>query len=261
MDSNGLKELNGQLRSEQASKDPTPPPTHSAADATTEAGNISAGDTLSTNADAHRDLGAPGNPLQPIPPPRTKHKVDLTLAVLSGQNKLQAVECLAVQEIKGIGAMFTPDLNAKLGFPGLVSKRGYDNVYQIINGPLLDDPRIMKHASLIAFVPAYNWSTFEVVLRPVKKSGPGVRMLADFERLQAHFPNYNAYVEWDDVRFRHIVRWTMLTSQEQGVIGQVKWPTQAQIISALNPLAYDNLDDLAQVNDNVRLMLQSREVQ
>ena len=233
-----------------------PPAPDPALDATP---NTIAGET-STDASAHSNLGAPSNPLQPIPPPKTKRAVDLTLAVLSGQNKLQAVECLAVQEIKGIGAMFTPDLNAKLEFSGLVYKRKFDKVYQIINGPLLDDPRIMKHASLIAFVPAYNWSTFEVVLRPVKKSGPGVRMLAAFEKLQAHFPNYNLYVDWDEDRFRHDVQWTMLTPQEQEVIRQVKWPTQEQIISALNPLAYDNLDDLAQANDNIRLMLRSQEV-
>jgi hypothetical protein len=257
-----LKEVNGQVPSVPTPKEPDLPPTHTATDVTTDAAINSAGDMLRPNAEARHPSGGNANRLQPASVLQTKRKVELTRAALPTQGDPQAVESLSVRVLKGVGASFTPYLNAMLTYFGLeYAPRGeFQKQYQIVDGPLLDDPRVMRHARRIAFVPVYSWSTYELSLLPVKQSIHGRRVLDDLKKLQPRFPNFQAYIEWVDNRKRHVVYSYPLTAAEQNVITAVKWPTPEEVREALCDIGYDHIDDLAQANDDIRLMLQAREV-
>jgi hypothetical protein len=256
-----LKEVNGQVPSVPTPKEPELPPTSSATDVATDAAINSAGDMLRPNAEARRPPGGNANRL-PTSVLQTKRKVELTRAALPNQGAPQSVESLSVRVLKGVGASFTPYLNAMLTYFGLeYAPRGeFQKLYQIVDGPLLDDPRVVKHARRIAFVPVFSWSTYELALLPVKQSTHGRRVLDDLQKLQPRFPNFQAYIEWDHDRKRHVVYSYPLTAAELNVITAVKWPTPDEVWEALCDIAYDRIDDLAQVNDDIRLILQSREV-
>src|SRR5262249_8877005 len=145
-----------------------------------------------------------------------KRKVDLARAALPDLGVLQTVESLSVRELKGVGAMFTSNLTATLVFFGLVFKpQGeYETLYQIVTGSLVSDPRIMRYAKRIAFVPVFSWSSFEMVLLPVKLTSYGRRVLDDLQKLQPRFPNFKSFIEWDPNRKRHVLHWDVLTNQE-----------------------------------------------
>jgi hypothetical protein len=81
------------------------------------------------------------------------------------------------------------------------------------------------------------------------------------KKLQPRFPDFRAFIEWDATRKRHVVHWEALTEQERGVIATVNWPAQEEILEALSAVAYDDLDDLAEANEDIRTLLRSREVE
>jgi hypothetical protein len=95
---------------------------------------------------------------QPLPTIQPKRKVDFAHAMLPAPGALQTVESLCVRELKGVGAMFTPNLTGILVFMGLVYKPygEYESQYQIIAGQLMNDPRVMKYAKRIVFIPAFS---------------------------------------------------------------------------------------------------------
>jgi hypothetical protein len=176
---------------------------------------------------------------------------------------LQTVESLTVRDLKGPGAMFTPNLSGALAFFGLVYRPPgeYETQYQIVAGPLLSDPRIMKYAKRLAFVPVYSWSSYEILLLPIKLTTFGRRVLDDLKTLQTRSPGFKAFVEWDPTRKRHVVYWDPLTEQEKPFLNAVKWPGCDEICDALSAVAFDDLGDLTQANEDIRLLLQSREVE
>jgi hypothetical protein len=173
---------------------------------------------------------------------------------------MAAVESLTVQECKGVGQTFSANMDGMLSFHGLVYKHEYETTYQVIAGPLLNDPRVMSRATRIAFVPAYSWSTFEVVLLPVKLTIYGRRVLEDLWKVQPEFPNRKTFVHWDPAKKRHIVFVDDLCDQECSIIAGVKWPTKEQILEALQATAFDNLDDLVGANEEIRALVTSKEV-
>jgi hypothetical protein len=203
------------------------------------------------------------NPLRPLPTLQPKRKVDLARAALPDLGSLQTVDTLSVRELKGIGAMFTPNLSGILVFLGLVYKPPgeYETLHQIITGPLTSDPRVMKYAKRIAFVPAYSWSAFEMVLQPIRLTTFGCRVLDDLKKLAGRVPDFKAFIEWDATRKRHVVHWYELTEQELSVVAAVKWPSREEILEALSAVAYDDMNDLAQANEDIRTLLRSREVE
>lgn len=196
-------------------------------------------------------------------PLQTKRKIDLTRAALPDVGSLQAVTTLSVRELKGVGAMFTPKASGALTFLGLVYKplNEYETIHQILAGPLQNDPRVMRYAKRITFVPAFSWATFEVVLVPVKVTTFGRRVLEDMQKLATQFPHFKIFVEWDANRKRHVVYRNGLSEQEESLIASVKWPSQEEILDALSASAYEDLEDLKSANDDIRTLLQSREVE
>jgi hypothetical protein len=215
--------------------------------------------TPPTPARVPEDVNRP----QPLPTIQPKRKIDLAHAMLPDPGALQTVESLCVRELKGVGAMFTPNLSGILMFMGLVYKpQGeYEAQYQIIIDQLMTDPRVMRYAKRIVFTPVYNWSMFEMILLPVKLTTFGRRVLDDLQKLQPRFPHFKAFIEWDGTRKRHMVRWDTLTEQEQGIIVTVKWPAREDILDALSATAYDDLETLAEANDDIRTLLRSHEVE
>ncbi len=202
--------------------------------------------------------------LQPLPAPLTpSRRVDLRTVVMDGLPETTAVETLDVRELKGIGATFTPNMAQALPFRGLEYKPEgeFDAVYQIIAGPLLHDPRIVGRLKTITFVPAYAWSTCEIVLAPFKGTKFGMRVLHCLRSLQPEFPNVKVFVEWNESRKRHLVQSMAMTSQERDLISKVAWPTRDQVLDALSMTAFDSLDDLTAANDEIRALLNSREVE
>jgi hypothetical protein len=165
--------------------------------------------------------------------------------------------------MKGISQTFTPNLETALPFHGLVSTPPgeFDAVYHIIAGPLLSDPRIAGRVKTITFVPAFSWSTFEVVLVPFKGTKFGMRVQQDLGSLKPQFPNVKVFVEWDALKKRHVVQSLPMTAQEQELISKVIWPSRVQIIEALQISAFDDINDLAAANDEIRTLLSARMVE
>jgi hypothetical protein len=173
------------------------------------------------------------------------------------------VDTLVVRELRGVGIMFTPKLDALMNFHGLVYKPAgeYQANYQIVTGPLLNEPRVSRSAKIISFAPTFSWSNHEVVLTPFKLTTFGRLVLDALHKLNHRFPSYKAFVVWDASRRRHVVHYDDLTPQEQAVIDGVTWPGEAAILEALTPIAYDNLDDLAAANDDIRALIRFTEVE
>jgi hypothetical protein len=211
-----------------------------------------------------RDKAAPAEPkLVPAPLPTLKRKVDLKAAILPSLSAVQSVESLAVKELKGVGANFTSNIAGVLMFFGLAHKpQGeFETRHQVLAGNLMTDPRLMGRAQRIAFVPAFSWAANEVVLMPVKLNTYGQRVLQDLQKLHdTVYPDFKAFVQWNESKRRHVVSYDALTEQEKAVIAKVKWPTQDEIVEALSASAFDNIEDLAAVNDEVRTLLHAQEV-
>jgi hypothetical protein len=182
---------------------------------------------------------------------------------MSGLTAATQVEQLVVREMKGISQTFTPNLEGALTFRGLVSTPPgeFEAVYLIIAGPLLSDPRIVGRVKTITFVPAFAWSTFEVVLVPFKATKFGMRVLQDLLSLKPRFPNFKVFVEWDALKKRHVVQSLPMTEQEQELIAKVIWPSRGQIIEALQLSAFDDINALAAANDEIRTLLSARAVE
>jgi hypothetical protein len=202
-------------------------------------------------------------PLVELPTnPKPIRKLDLARAVMPGVSGLRPVEQLVVRQMKGPGQMFTADLDSALNFLGLVHKPAgeFEERYEILADNLLKDPRLARLAKRVAFVPAFAWTTFEVVLMPVKVTSFSQRVVADLAKLKPRFPSYKAFIQWDDSKRRHVVYQEDLTAHEAELIHKVTWPTRDQILEALEVTAYDDLAALCEVNDEVRTLLSAREV-
>ena len=83
---------------------------------------------------------------EPLPGLKPRRKIDLTRAALPEVGSMGMVESLLVREMKGVGAMFTPNLEAALTFYSLIYKPEgeFDPRFQIVTGDLLNDPRVMR---------------------------------------------------------------------------------------------------------------------
>lgn len=200
--------------------------------------------------------------LQPIPELRPKRRVDLTLVALPGAGDITAVESLEIRELKGIWSPFTPYFEGMLTFHTIVykPKGAFETVYQILGKKLHSDPRIIQRARRVTFLPVYSWATAETVIMPIKMSTYGARVLGALKKLQPQCPNVKAYVEWSQATKRHVVSRDDLSNQEQEVIKCLRWPTSEEMLDALSDSAFDNIEDLAAVNDDVNAFLRAREV-
>lgn len=220
------------------------------------------GDDPTPPADPAAASGLPSRlpPAQPVVPPR--RKLDLSLAALPQVGDLQPVQQLGVREFKGVGSQFTAHIDSALAFHGLVHQPPgeYETHYQIIAGDLLKDPRIVRLAKRIAFIPVYAWSAFEVALMPLKVTTFGQRVIADLTKLRAKFPLYKAFVTWDAGKKRHVVYEESLSPGEAELIGGVAWPSREEIAAALEVTAFDDLTDLMAANEEVHTLLTAREV-
>lgn len=201
--------------------------------------------------------------LKPIPLPQPSRRINLQPINAPDLQSAQTVESLLVQELRGPGATFTPNLDLAMTFNGLVHRPPdeFEKEYQIVTGPLQNDPRVSSRMKQIVFVPGFSWQTLSMILVPFKASRYGRRVLADLERLTPRFPSFKAFVEWSETRRCHLVRYLPLTASETEFIAKVKWPTREEILDALQASAFDNIDDLAEANDEIRTILQSKEVQ
>jgi len=200
--------------------------------------------------------------LSPPPVMAPKRRVDLHTVALSIVPEAKPIELLTVKEMKGINAIFTPLLAEALKFHGLVHKPvgEFDDVFQIVTGPLLRDPRVASRTRRITFVPAFAWATCEIVIAPIKDTRFGAAVFHSLQSLQPRFPFFKVFVEWNDVKKRHVVNEVAITADERELISKTPWPTRDQLIEALQMVAYDDINDLAQVNDEIRTVLAAREV-
>jgi hypothetical protein len=206
--------------------------------------------------------GPRGRP-SPLGGLQPKRKIDLAKAILPDPGSERTVEILCVREVKGVAAYFTPNLGATLTFHGLVYKPQdeYETHYQIVSGRLQDEPRVMRYAKRIGFVPAYVWSSSDIALLPYKLTTFGRRVLHDLQELQPRFPDLKIFVEWDGTCKRHVVHYEDLTDQEKAVIAKIAWPSREQILDALSATAYDDLSELIEANEDIKALFRSREVQ
>jgi hypothetical protein len=200
---------------------------------------------------------------QPETLPTPKRTVDLSTAVLPGLGDYKLVDRLAVRELKGAGATFSPNLEGALAFHGLVykPKGAFEAAHQIIFGPLLTNARVVSRAQRIVFLPVFDWGSLEIVLLPVKQTTYGQRVLVDLQQLQKkHSLHVKAFIQWEERRRRHVVYHDDLSQQEKTAIGQVKWPTREQILEDLAASAYNDINELADANQDIRTLLSAREV-
>jgi hypothetical protein len=77
----------------------------------------------------------------------------------------------------------------------------------------------------------------------------------------ANIPRFKCFVQWDGGRHHHVVYYDELTPQEENIITEVSWPTRQEICRALSATTYGALDVLVGANDDIRTLLQSREVE
>jgi hypothetical protein len=208
------------------------------------------------------DGAGPDTELAALPAIESPRNIDLRLATLPAAHALRTIDNLMVRELKGLGTMFTPNVDAALDFFGLAYKpRGvFETQYQIIAGPLLNDPRVKRLASPVSFVPAFSWSTLEVVLAPYKLTAHGQRTLQLLRKLNNRFPNFKVLVEWVATRQHHVVRYSELSPNEMALIDGVHWPTADEVLEALGAVAFNNLDKLMAANEIVRQSISAREV-
>lgn len=218
----------------------------------------------STNGRAAAAAGPKASRLPDVlPAVRPPRKLDLAPAAMPVAGDLQPVAQLVVQELKGVGQMFTANLDIAYQFRGVVYKPAgsFETLYQLVAGDALRDPRVAPMAKYIAFVPVFSWASFEVVLHPVRMTSYGQRTLSALRKLQGEFPNYKCFVSWEEVRRRHVVRHDSLSPAEAELIGAVEWPDREAIIDALEPVAYETADELAADNEEVRALLSMKEVE
>jgi hypothetical protein len=241
---------------------PLPPqnPGHDQAEGPTT--NLQKGSEAEAAATNPATLGSEPRVLEPLGPPQPRRKIDLLIASLPEPGPMVEVELLVVKELMGTDQLFTPNLSAMLCFQGLVYKpqNKYEKQYQIIAPPLNNDPRVMRRATIIAFTPAYSWSTFEVVLRPVRLSIHGRRVLDDLLTLKPTSLHHKVYVVWDETKSRHVVGSDQLSEQERSIIDGVKWPSKERILETLQAIAFDNLEDLIGANEQIRTLVTFKEV-
>lgn len=198
----------------------------------------------------------------PVPVVRPPRKLDLALAALPVGGDIQPVTQLGIRLLKGVGQMFTSNLEHAYQFRGLVHKPAgsFEEAYQIIAGDILTDPRIARLTQAIAFIPCYAWSTFEVVLHPLKLTTYGQKVLADLSKLQREFPRYKAFIQWEDGKHRHVVYRQTISAAETELIDKVQWPDKDTILAALELTAFDSIAALSQANDDIRTLLSAQEV-
>jgi hypothetical protein len=192
-----------------------------------------------------------------------KRRIDLAAAVLPDVGNIEAVEVLEVRELKGAGKSFTPDVASALTFLGIAYKRPdkFDPTYQIIVGDLQFEPLIVSLARPLVFVPVFSWSTQEVVLLPIKINNFGERILIALQKVQPAFPNIKVFIRWNDVKRRFDVKRIQMTDQEAAIIRRVCWPSREQILDALNPNAFEDMEGLAAANEEIKILLGAREVE
>ena len=200
------------------------------------------------------------DPLPQLPP---KHRVDLRTVAMSTLSEVTPVESLMVQELKGIASQFTPNLDLAMQFHVIIYKPAgeFEATHHILAGKLLEDPRITNRARVISFVPAFNWSTCETVIMPIKMTKFGAHVLRSLDLLRNHFPNFKVFVEWSDQKRRHVVNKVEMTQHERELISKTEWPTKEAILEALQSTAFDNINDLASENHDIRTLLDSQEVE
>jgi hypothetical protein len=228
-------------------------------------GGAPPGDTQVVEAQAQPDVGSPQAkaPLQPEELPTPKRTVDLSTVVLPGLGDYKVVDRLAVRELKGAGATFTPNLEGALAFHGLVYKpKGtFEPVHQIICGPLLTNARVVSRAQRVVFVPVFDWGSLEIVLLPIKQTTYGQRVLVDLQQTQKKQSlHFKAFIQWEERRHRHVVYHDDLSEQEKTAVAQAKWPTREQILEDLSTSAYNDINELAEANPEIRTLLRAREV-
>jgi hypothetical protein len=189
-------------------------------------------------------------------------KINLTLGSLPVALDLDPVTQLSVRELKGVGQTFTANYDAAHQFHGLSYKPAgsFENLYQIVAGEALNHPRVARHAQLIAFVPAFAWSTYEVVLMPVKSTTYGRLVLGDLRKLRDQFPSYKAFVQWEEMKRRHVVYRGSLTAAESDLVTRVEWPSLAAIVETLGLIAFDSVEELSKANENIRAVISAQEV-
>ena len=115
----------------------------------------------------------------PSASPKPNRKIDLPTAELRRVSRPEAAEQLTIRNLKGPHAIYTPNLAAALLFKGLAYKpRGvFTETYQLLAGPPLDDPRLLKVAIPIGFIPAFDFGARKVILVPLKLNRHGKRIL------------------------------------------------------------------------------------
>lgn len=201
--------------------------------------------------------------LRPAPMPQIKRKIDLRGAELPPLLETRPVESLVVREKKGAGATFTPNTSIALSFYGLVCRppEEFESLYQIVTGELINDPRITNRAKKLVFVPSFDWSAHELILVPLKLNKFGVRVFTDLKKLETLFPNFKVFVEWNEIKRRHVVHQLDLSAPEREIIARMKWPDRDEILDALSAEAYDNIEDLAADNADIAALLSAREVE
>ena len=201
--------------------------------------------------------------LSPVPLLSPKRKVDLATIEMSGLPATTPVEQLVVHKTKGIATPFTPNLGLALSFRGLVYKPEgeFDESYQLVAGPLLNDSRVVSRLKQIVFIATYLWAQCEVVLAPWKMTKHGAHVVQTLQSLQSRFPNIKLFVEWSDLKKRHVVHDVAMTPQERELVSKVTWPTRDQMIDALQLSAFDDIVDLAAANAEIKTLLSSREVE
>ena len=96
--------------------------------------------------------------------------------------------------------------------------------------------------------------------------GPGdfvrpARLDGFLTKLRRSFPNFKCYVEWDNGKNRHIVNQVEFTDRDQDIIARVVWPTQDEILEALDAIAFDDIETLRQANCDVSTLLASHPVE
>lgn len=201
-------------------------------------------------------------PLTPEPLPQPPRRVDLSPVNLSLVPDALPVESLRVREMKGIGSTFTPNLSTSLTFKGIVytPSHGYEKEYHLLGKNLLAESRLAAHIQAITFTAALDWSTCDVVLMPIKATRLGRLVMQDLVKEQPHFSHRKYYIEWVQTKRRHVLNQAELTGDEIELLGKAHWPTQEEIIGALQVTAFDNLNELVEANAEVRLIINSREV-
>lgn len=189
-------------------------------------------------------------------------QVNLPPVDLSGVSEATPVELLLVRELKGPGATFTPFLSEAVAFRGLVYQPHgeYETQYQLLAESLLSHPRILPRLKVITFVPAFAWPTLEVVIVPIKRTRHGILVWQSLNKLADRLPDLKVYIEWDLAKRRHLVQQLALSAEERELLARIERPTRDQVIEALQMHAFGSLEDLVAANDEIRTVLQAREV-